>query len=103
MCVCLGEGGGREEEGGGWGGIRDIQCWVGRYLFGEAVVGVGRHARGDVEDDLHVGGSVVGSCVTRSAVPLQPAHESTVCGPLHLRESRPTHGRLPIRVFVCVW
>ena len=61
------------------------------YLLGEAVLRVGGHARGHVEDGFHVGGSVVGCCEAGAAVPLEAAHEAAVGGQVHLETDRQAH------------
>lgn len=56
------------------------------YLFGDGVIWVRRHASGHVEDDLHVGGSVVRRCGSCAAIPLQTTHKPTVRRQIHLKE-----------------
>lgn len=57
----------------------------GRYLLGEVVVLVVRHAGGDVVYDLGGGRGVVRRGLPRAAVPLEAPHEAAVSGEVHLR------------------
>lgn len=57
------------------------------YLFGEAVIRIRWHTCRDMEDGFHSGGSIVRSCYTCAAVPLEATHESTVCGQIHLKDT----------------
>lgn len=62
---------------------RLLHCF---YLFGDAVIGVRWHARGDVENDFHSGGSIVRSCKACAAIPLKASHKATMCGQVHLKD-----------------
>lgn len=62
------------------------QVWSCLYLFGDAVIRVRWHARGDVENDFHSGGSIVWSCKACAAIPLKASHEAAMCGQVHLKE-----------------
>lgn len=56
-------------------------------LFSQAVIRVRRHACRHVKDGFHGGGSVVGSCKTCAAIPLESSHEATVRSKVHLRDT----------------
>lgn len=67
----------------------DLRVKTGRIfnLFSQAVIRIRRHARRHVKDGFHSGGSIVGSCKTCAAIPLESSHEAAVCSEVHLRDT----------------
>lgn len=73
-------------------------------LFSQAVIRIRRHACRHVKDGFHSGGSIVRSCETCAAIPLESTHEATVCSEVHLMGE---HADVPFIVtlwwlYICV-